>query len=157
VSIVSEVSIVGFFCEDIREEKSGQETIVGILPDNFAVPQVPGLIPKLGIYIRMHFDAKSNAKEFSVRLESPNSNDLMLGSSDENTVSSAIQDANKLGIPFAGVAMKAVFGPFPIKSYGVLRAIVKLDGVDILCALLNIVPTAPSVSEQPPAQLISSP
>jgi hypothetical protein len=36
-------------CEDIREEISGQATIIGVLPDNLAMPGFLSLAPKFGI------------------------------------------------------------------------------------------------------------
>jgi hypothetical protein len=54
-------SAVCIFCEDIREEKSGQDTIVGTLPDNLLINPPPpklqdakALMPKLGMYLRIN-------------------------------------------------------------------------------------------------------
>lgn len=44
---------MSIFCEDIRGEKSGQDTIIGIYPDNVAVEVLPFIFPKIGVYIRI--------------------------------------------------------------------------------------------------------
>ena len=43
-------------CEDIRDERSGTETLVGVLPDNVAIRGPRGVMPKLAVYLRIQID-----------------------------------------------------------------------------------------------------
>src|SRR5262245_1416449 len=81
---VMNFSVIALFCEDIREEKSGQDTIIGILPDALNVPQFPGALPKLGIYVRFHLNAESEFRSIRTRLRIPGANDLPLATVDES-------------------------------------------------------------------------
>jgi hypothetical protein len=148
----SSFSVVGFFCDDIREEKSGQDTVVGILADNFKVPSAPGMMGKLGIYVRMHFDVTSEAKKLQLRIKIPGATDLVLGPPDEQLIENSIQEAKIRNFPFAGVILRAVISPFHIREFGTIVAIIKVDDTDYPCAVLNVIPNQTNASQPPSSQ-----
>ena len=65
-SNVMKFSAIALFCEDIREEKSGQYAIAGILPDRLNVKRLPTVLPKLGIYLRFHLNTASKFRTTSL-------------------------------------------------------------------------------------------
>jgi hypothetical protein len=60
---MSGVSACALFCEDVRQEKTGGETLVGVMRDNLAMSSLPGVLPKLGIYIRMNIPLGLEARQ----------------------------------------------------------------------------------------------
>ncbi|SRR6266545_1445693 len=144
---------VGVFCDDIREEKSGQDTIIGILPDNMKLSQIPGVLPKLGIYIRIHIDPKNPPKEIRARLSTPWGQDFDVGHVDHATIATALKQAAVRDLPLAGIVLKAILAPFAFNSGGLATVSVIFDGKESVCAMLNLIavdaPTSATASPPP--------
>jgi hypothetical protein len=139
------VSVIGLFCEDIREEKSGQSTLIGILPDNLAIAQIPLVLPKLGIYLRVHFDAKIDIGPVKVRIAVPNGPTLEIGTIAQELVSQTRIDAQAKRLPYAGAILQGVMGSFFVPTAGAVQAFANIEGEDHLAAVINVV-----VGEAPP-------
>jgi hypothetical protein len=133
-------SVVGLFCEDIREEKSGQETLVGVMPHNLSFPSVPGVLPKLSLYIRINFDPNSDPGEIDTKIVMPDQQSIDLGIVDRGVIEDAKKEAQEQGKPIAGVIATSTIAPFTITELGMIRAIVTIQGEEHLCALLRIIP-----------------
>jgi len=132
------VSIVGFFCEDIREEKAGTDTIIGIMPDNVNVRSIPCVFPKLGIYIRIHLDPAHDPGEIQLKLALPDGSEFSLGRFEASLVTNSIDTARAGGGPLAGLISRAVASPFRIPAAGRIRAIVTVKGTEYIAAALNV-------------------
>jgi hypothetical protein len=147
-------SFVGIFCEDIRDEVSGTHTIVGVLPDNINIGGLPGMLPKLGIYIRIQIDKDANPKTLKARMKVPGAGTFEVADF-ENLIASAKQQAEEKGTPFAGLIAKGSFTPLPISELGRIEAIVEIDGTEYICGVLNLIqPEAAieaSAASAPPA------
>lgn len=143
---------IAIFCDDIREEKSGQDTLIGIFPDNMSAPSFPGAIPKLGIYLRIQFDADDPPKAIAARLNTPWGEVFKLGEGNEELISRAVGEAIDHNIPIAGIIMKMVFAPFRLPSAGAAKVTVTIDGEDKVCGIMNILhaPTTSSTAPPPP-------
>jgi len=148
------MKIVGFFCEDIRQETTGTETIVGALPDNMNVPSVPGIFSKLAVYLRVQIDLNEAPDSIIATLKTPWGETFKLGEADKKILDEALQGAKDSNLPIAGVVIRALFAPFPVQDYGLMTAVAEVGGVERVCALLNIKPTtpAPTASAQPASQ-----
>jgi hypothetical protein len=148
------MKIVGFFCEDIRQESAGTETIIGALPDNMNVPSVPGMFPKLAVYLRVQIDLNEVPDSIIATLKTPWGETIKLGEADKKVLDEAQQSAKDSNLPIAGVVMRATFTPFPVKDYGLITAVAEIGGVERVCALLNLKPTTPvpTASGQPVSQ-----
>jgi len=131
-------TVIGLFCEDIREEKSGQDTIVGVLPDNLHTPRVPAALSKLGIYIRVQLDKEANPQTLKAKLRVPGGSDIPIASL-EDLIGKAKIDAEIRKLPFAGLVARGVISPFPIPAFGKVEAIVEIDGIEYVCGVLNVV------------------
>lgn len=130
---------VAFFCEDIREEKSEQDTIIGVLPDNMAAPRYPGVAPRLGFYARVHIDPNQPPSHIEVVVKTPWGDEIKAGTADGELIRTAVAQAKKNGLPLAGVVLKALLAPFVMKSSGLTLATINVDGEEEVCAMLNLV------------------
>jgi hypothetical protein len=141
-------SAVGLFCEDIREEKTGQDTLVGILPDNMTV-QVGAIIPKLCLYVRIHIDPGTELSPVSLRVLAPN--DDLLGTNEfgADLVRETREKALAKAAPITGLISKLIWLGFRIREPGRLRALLRVGDEEILCGALNLqITPAPTVAEQ---------
>jgi hypothetical protein len=139
------VQIVGLFCEDIREEKSDQLTLVGILPDNVNIPPPPptgatrAMIPKLCLYVRIYFDLEDDLKEMKVKLSFPDSpiEDIDVGGIGEELIRNSREQAVTNGLPIAGIIHRAVLQGFTLPGAGKITAVVESEQMRRTCAVLN--------------------
>ena len=56
------------FCEDVRCESGGTETIVGVFPDNPRVPETHPVIPKYFAYVRVNVFLPYDIEQVLVRI-----------------------------------------------------------------------------------------
>src|SRR5204863_1010 len=98
------LSAIGIFCEDIREEKSGQVTLVGILPDNVVMPRIPPeiaeknpsarpIIPRIALYVRVHVGADEAMQPLRLKLILPNDSEMEIGTIDTDLITKSQNEA----------------------------------------------------------------
>jgi hypothetical protein len=146
---------IALFCEDIREEKSGQYTIVGILPDSLNVQRVPAVLPKLGIYLRFHLNTASKFRTIKATLRVPGGKNIPLAEVHQKLLAELRTKALSSGTPFAGLVYKTFFSPFGVSAAGRLEVVAEINGAYHICGVLNITPVPPEQSENT-SQLFSS-
>ncbi len=146
-------SVLCLFCEDIRAERTGQDTIVGTIPDNLSVGQLPmpkaqPLLPKLGVYLRMNFHtSEPKPKDVSARVLNADGSVLNQTIWAADIIDKGFADAKANQMPLTGLLMKVVLSPIPI-SPGKITAYITVDGTDYLAGALNIIAVeAPGPSE----------
>lgn len=130
------VSVVGVFCEDIREEKSGNITLIGVIPDNVEVPSIPVGIPKLCVYIRSHFDPSMPIRVFKHKIILPDQTKLD-ADSDLAVVAKAQADALEAGTPICAIFARIEMSPFPVTMLGRVRVETTLNDTTYLACALN--------------------
>ncbi len=138
------LNVVGVFCEDIREEKSGQVSLVGILPDNVNISQPPpdrpnsrATIPKLGVYVRIHIGVDYDPGAMSLKLRLPDGREIDLGAVDKFLLDKAKNDARARQLPIAGIISQAVLMGFVLPQSGIITAILEAGQEKHVCAVLN--------------------
>lgn len=151
------ISVVGFFCEDIRQEASGQVSIVGILPDNITVPPQPKdtalVLPKLGLYVRLRFGLDDDLGIISLDLVFPDGERRRHSEIPEELITRAKKQAREQGLPTAGLFHQSVFEGFHTSKAGLFYCVACFNGNEIVCAILNTIEaTIPTSSQQPSAQ-----
>lgn len=134
---MAQILITGLICEDIRAEKSGQETLVGIFPDNIRVPEFPGAIPKLSIYVRIHIDPAFDPGPIKIRLIVPSGEEHDLSELSEEFIKHVRDQALAKGAPIAGIISRATISPLQIGSPGRLIVVANVQGKEFPCAALN--------------------
>jgi hypothetical protein len=154
------VSAVAIFCEDIRGELSGQDTIVGTLPDNLGAlppPQAPPvgaapMLPRLGIYLRVNLDREQGPpNELRVKLINTNGEMIPMQGWSEDVVRKGFSDAKENEAAIVGLILKVVASPFVIYRAGKVNIIVTVDGVEYVAGQLNISIPSSAISSAPPA------
>jgi hypothetical protein len=150
---MSMVRAIALFCEDIREEKSGQDILIGILSDNLGLPSLPAVLGKLAVYVRVYFDTSAKPKPIIGWVQLPWGQKFDLGEASTALVKQALEDAKSQGNPLAGVVLKGMFTPLPVPTFGVITAFIKIGEQEHLCGFLNLTlaePANPSGTESPP-------
>ena len=132
-------SFVGIFCEDVREEVGGTHTIVGVLPNSVNIGGLPGMLPKLGAYIRIHLDKEANPTSLKARIKIPGGTVFEMADFAE-LLGLTKDQAKANNLPFSGLIAKGTFSPLPITQVGRIEAIVEMDGTEYICGVLNLIP-----------------
>ena len=131
-------SVMSLFCDDIREEKSGADILVGIYPDKVNVPSFPFAFPKFGIYTRINIDVADSPGEITVRISTPKEDDALFSGFSEDFISKAQADSKRNGSPMTGLIAKIIGSPFNIKEPGQVKVIITIQGVEYVGAVLNV-------------------
>jgi hypothetical protein len=80
---------------------------------------------------------------------------ISLGDISQQVVLDSLAHAKAANQDFTGLMFKMVMSPFPIKAFGIIRALVTIDGTEYEGATLRIVQSAtasePPASQSPPA------
>jgi hypothetical protein len=141
------VSVICLFCEDIRQEQNGVNTLVGVLPDNMAFEKLPAVLPKLGIYVRINIDPAVDPGTMSLALSVPGIDDhIPIAEVEHRLIEAVRKDAQGQQAPIAGIISRAVFSPFNIPREGRMRALATIRGEPVTCGSLNIVLKGPGPS-----------
>lgn len=152
---MSDWSAVGFFCDDIRQELNNIDSLIGVMPDNVAIPSVPVMMPKLGIYTRIHLAAtNADVKRISVRADFfDGAHHQELGAFDEEAVTLEKESAAKKGAPVIGFIFRAILSPLHIPKYGRVRLWARINDDEFICGSLNFEPAASAGSgaSRPPS------
>jgi hypothetical protein len=118
------LSAVALFCDDIREERLGTLTLVGVMPDNVEVPAFPGALAKVGIYVRIHLDPNTDPGAIELLLTFTDGVQHKIGELPKELVDKSRADALAGGNPIAGLIANLSASPFPVPQAG--RALVSL-------------------------------
>ena len=155
------MNVIALFCEDIRYEEDGVNTLVGIIPDNVSMSADASLgsgrnersLFKLCIYTRIHFDPADNLNEARLVLTRPDAEPLDFGSIDPKTIADAHLKAKETGHPVAGVISRIILGGFKPPKSGLVKMEVHLrDEVHIAGAInfRTVGDTTTSATAPPP-------
>jgi hypothetical protein len=138
------VVALSVFCEDIREEVKGTDTIVGVLPDNVAVPQIPFAFPKIAVYTRIMVAADYDPGPMALVLRHADGSEVPLAQVDPALVEEGKADARAQEKPFLGIVLRAAMGGLAVPAEGIVLAILREGDREHQCALLNVKLTPPA-------------
>lgn len=149
-------SVIALFCEDIREEKSGLYTLIGIMPDNLEgrvdsggpADGVPA-IPKLAIYVRLQFDPRDDLGPIKSSLTFPTGEKREIDMLEASVVETARKGAIEQGNPIAAVFSRMQMVNFPVLATGRLTLEVTIKRKKYLAGSLHLKALTPSASEPP--------
>jgi hypothetical protein len=134
---MNDISIVALFCSDVRQEKGGTETIVGVFPDNVNIPSIPSGLTQMCVYVRMHVRPSFRPNQITTRLVLPDGTELDRSEMEMGLVDRSREKAIASKSPYVGLIARFVIGPMPIAQEGRLQAIVSVDGADYVAGALN--------------------
>ena len=135
-------SVIALFCEDIREEKSGALTLVGVLGDNVNVPPQPeclntvAMLPRLCVYLRVNFDVSAELGPVTFRIIMPDGTEVPAGGVDQATLAQARETREK-GNPMGGVISRFQFGGLVMKKLGRMTVEATIGDQKYLAGFLN--------------------
>lgn len=112
------ISAIVLFCDDIREEKSGAHSLMGIMGDNVEVPGFPGAINRVAIYVRINLPLSFDPCLLKLVMHPPSDEPTVINEIDEGLVARSISEARDLENPIAGIYSKMVASPFPTPVSG---------------------------------------
>lgn len=125
------------FCESIREEKSGQDTLVGVMPDYVNIPTIPGAFGALSLYTRISFDPKNPPKEVHMKLLLPDGKEIPIDIQKE-LIPPAVEGSLASGHPLATLVSKATTIGMPVTKLGHLISLAFIDGEQYVAGALTV-------------------
>lgn len=134
---MNDISIVALFCSDVRQERGGTETIVGVFPDNVDVPSIPSGFTQLCVYVRMHVRPSFCPTKIITRLVLPDGSELDRSEMEMGLFERSREKAVAGKSAYFGLIARFVMAPMPITQEGRLQAIVSVDGKDHIAGALN--------------------
>jgi hypothetical protein len=148
------ISAICVFCEDIREEKSGQNTIIGTYPDNIVIqkpkassapPNSRAGLPRLGVYLRIHIGAEREPpKDISAKVISTTGQIVVQTTWERSMLDNSFNDSRKNQLPLVGLIFTSVISPFPIaEEGGKIRTVAVIDGIEYVAGVLNVIAASP--------------
>jgi len=137
---MNDISVVALFCLDVRQEKGGTETIVGIFPDNVNIPSFPGGFVQMTIYVRMHLSTSYRPGQIITRILLPDGSELDRSEIEQSRLEEAREKAKGNGNSHVGTITKFTVAPLRINEPDRIQAIVSVDGLDIVAGTLNCRP-----------------
>jgi hypothetical protein len=128
---------VTFFCEDVRPEVAGSESLIGVLSDNVNVADFPMIFPKIAVYTRVTFDIDYDPEEISIFLHANGKEDA-IGVIDIDLISKAIHDAKANGSPISTIISRAIAAPFPIEKSGRILVYLRTSKKEMITGTMNL-------------------
>jgi hypothetical protein len=135
---VFKFSALSVFAEDIREEVAGTQTIVGVMPDNMAVPSFPGLFPKIAVYTRISFDPGFPPKNLSIACTLNDTLELAADTFATEMIEGSVRATRAKDGPIATLVSKILIGGITISGPSRIRVVVSNASGDVLAGSLNI-------------------
>jgi hypothetical protein len=133
------ISIIALFCQDIREEKSGTDIIIGVMPDNISVPSVPFILPKLSVYARVNIAlSREPPRIIQLKLTQQSAPEVSISAIDAPLIEKTIRESREKGSANAGLISKAILVNFKIEKQGRLDVKAIVDEQEFVCGTLNV-------------------
>ena len=98
---------------------------------------MPARLTKLAIYVRISVDPYVDAMPMPLRLVFPNAEEKRGNEINTELLASAQADARKTGVSRATAICRIVMQAFPVISYGQMKAVLRSDDGEVVCATLN--------------------
>jgi hypothetical protein len=137
------ISAATIFCDSVRDEKSGASTYVGVVTDNLAVGDMPGMLARLTIYSRIIMPVDSEPQPIDVVL-STNGVETSIGNFDKEKVRAAMAEAAATGSAIVTFLTSAASTPFVVNEPTRLRVFVRIPNVEIESGNLKINSVSPT-------------
>lgn len=146
------ISATAFFCEDVRREISGRQTLIGVMADSVRVRDFPTDLRRLTVYYRIRLEPqwKNAGLEVIPFLEVDGQPfDHQVEPVPANMLENALDRARALNLPFATLSGRVLMKE-PVHFEKPCRVLAKLRvGSEVLlCSYLT-------VTDKPTAELIS--
>ena len=132
------ISVVGLFCEDIRDEAAGSATLVGVLPGNISISVERGYLPKLCFYGRVMFPTIEVPTSIKFSLQLAGGERIAGAPVDIEQLRHEAAEAAAAGNPLAGSITRMAMVGFPTIP-GIVTAFAEISGIERPVAQLRFV------------------
>jgi hypothetical protein len=145
---------VGWFCDDVREEKGNKDTIVGIYSEVATVASFPGSFKRILIYVRLHVDIDQEINELKLFLKVPKADEEEIAVFDLEDFEEGRKLARLRTMPYIDVATQVSVEPLRVPAEGLVQATLQLNDERTVVAamLVRKRPSRPNASEPPSKQ-----
>jgi len=131
-------SAVTLFCEDIRIEKSEQQTLVGVLKDALEITKIPGALPRLAVFTRLSADVDFDMSELTVRFLEPSGKLIAENIIENEMIKNARDRAIRTNNPTHGVVAMFQLSMLPVESEGIFSVVCTVNGSETRSGYINI-------------------
>ena len=131
-------SATSLFCEDIRTEQSGMNTLIGVFPDNVNVPSFPYAFPKMGVYSRIVMDVNSAPKGITLSISAPGIQDPFSNELSHDWVEEQLARNLEKGSQVLGLVNRLIASPFVIHEPTTVQSIIKIGRKKYLGGIINL-------------------
>lgn len=143
---IQALAATAIFAEDLRQEASGQVTIVGVLPDNLEAefPQGSGdaMFPKLSVYTRTMIDIdKFDGSNVRCFLQSPSGNTIFDFTAESAVLLGEAAKGKAQGASYLTVIHQAVLTPFNFSEAGRYSVVIEYAGQTVVAGSINMIIT----------------
>lgn len=131
-------SVMCLFCEDVREEATGQMTLVGVFPTRIDVESFPITLPRLVVHALVRTSIQDPPGSISLRLHLPwEQEPRHFEGPDDDWIAEKASIARESDDSALFLGMEAHLNPFEIKGPGKIRAFVVIDGTEHRAGSVN--------------------
>jgi hypothetical protein len=153
------ISAFAFFCEDVRREASGKETLIGVSADIMRFSKFPSKVRRLQVYYRIRFEVGREYNQLIVPTLELDGKLIEAASPAEpfplDMIRNSVANAAKRKVPYVTAAGRVLLNePFLINEPCKISAFLNIGDQKLLCGALtfDVRPTTSSASQQPPEQ-----
>jgi hypothetical protein len=115
---MNNISAIAVFCSDVRQERGGTETIVGVFPDSVNVPKIPGAFAQMYVYVRMHMLSSFRPSSIVTKLLLPDGTELERSQIEPELIERTREKAIASNSPYMGLIAKFAMAPMHIAQEG---------------------------------------
>ena len=146
------ISAFAFFCEDVRREASGKETLIGVMADIMQFAAYPAQVRRLQVYFRIRFAVGKKYNQIIMPMLELDGKEVEASSPNEpfplDMIERSLASAGKRKLPYITAAGRVrVTEPFPVQGPGQMRAILNVAGERMLCGVLTLTERATPSNE----------
>jgi hypothetical protein len=148
------ISAFALFCEDVRREASGKETLIGVMADVMTFPAFPARVRRIQVYFRIRFEVGKKYNQIIVPTLEWDGKPVDRDSPEPlpvEMIERSLIGAEKRKLSYATAAIRVRLDePLPVQSPGKILAILNIGDEKMLCGALTFAERPSSLSQQPP-------
>jgi hypothetical protein len=145
-------SAVGWFCDDVREERGNKETVVGIYSDTVSVSNFPGAFKRITVYVRIHADVDQEINALKILLSVPGVDEDEIADFSLDGLREGKERAKRRGLPFVTMITQATIEPLRVPSEGLIQATLQFnDHRTVVAAMFVRQRSSPATVSPPPS------
>lgn len=146
-------TVMTLFCEDVREEKAGTVSLMGVMSDNINVNMFNSdndgvervqinseskVLPRLCVYTRINFDPRDKLKKISMKVTMPGGEEIIESPIDQRLIEQSKTKAIEKDNLLSGIISRLELGGAPLSKSGKLTVEIDIDGEIYLAGALNV-------------------